>query len=208
MSKTICCPIPTAILSVNTTLNSCRSDVGQIQKMVFWRTGNSIGTHGTGTGGSLTLTAWQALLTATDDTKAIISPWVSNVEIPVSESREFGGGNETRDGITIKKGGQAVPVTCVAYMEDQDVITAMKQLECEALDVLFINESNQFIYSDTDTFSGFKIAPGSMFISDKSIGGYDVPDQNMITFNLVPNWSDTLEISDVTTFALDMINGV
>ena len=202
MAKTICCPIPTTIDSIVTTLNPCRSDVGQIQKMVFWRTGNSIGTLAD----AELLATWTALLSATGDTHPVVSPFVANVEIPNSEAREFGGGNETRDGITIKKGGQSVPVTAVAYMEDQDVITAMKQLECEALDVLFINESNQFVYSDTDTFSGFKIAPGSMFISDKSIGGYDVPDQNMVTFNLVPNWSDTLEISEVTTFALDMVN--
>lgn len=204
--KTICCPVPTAIESTVTVLNPCRSDVGQIQKMVFWRAGNSIGTHGTGTGGSLVSTTWTSLLSAADATKAVVTPFVANPELPVSEPREFGGGNETRDGITIKKGGQAAPFSASMYMEDQDVITLLKQLECENLEVIFINESNQFVYSDTDTFTGFPISMGSMFISDKGFGGYIDPDSNVIQFMLPPNWSNTLEISEPTTFALDMVN--
>ncbi len=206
MGKTICCPVPTAIESVVTTLNPCRSDVGQIQKMVFWRKGNSIGTVGTATGGTGVSTTWTALLAAVDDTKAVVTPFLGNPELPKSEPREFGGGNETRDGITIKKGGQSVPFSADMYMEDQDVITALKQLECESLEVIFINESNQFIYSDTSTFSGFPVSIGSMYVSDKGIGGYSDPDVNGIQFMLAPNWSNTLEISEATTFALDMVN--
>ena len=202
MAKTICCPVPTAIESAVTVLNPCRSDVGQIQKLVFWRKGNSIASEAT----ALISTTWTTLLAATGDTKAVVTPFVSNVELPVSEPREFGGGNETKDGTSIYKGGQSSPFTGVFYMEDQDVITLLKQLECETLEVVMINESNQFVYSDASTFSGFVINPGSLFVSDKSIGGYDVPDQNTIRFMLPPNWSNTLEISAASTFALDMVN--
>jgi len=73
-----------------------------------------------------------------------------------------------------------------------------------------INESNQFVYSDTSGgtagFYGFEVANGSLFVSDKGVGGLEDADQNMIMFNLKPNWSDTLEISTETTFALDMVN--
>ena len=206
MSKTICCPVPTAIESAVTTLNPCRADVGQIQKLVFWRAGNSIGTVGTGTGGTGISTTWTTLLAAADDTKAVVTPFIGNPVLPVSEAREFGGGNETRNGVTISKGGQASPFTGTMYMEDQDVITALKQLECENLEVIFINESNQFIYSDASTFSGFPISMGSLFVSDKGFGGYNDPDTNTIKFMLAPNWSNTLEISAVNTFALNMVN--
>ncbi len=202
MANTICCPVSTAIDSVVTTLNPCRADVGQIQKLVFWRSGNTIGTLAD----AILVATWTPLLTSASATKAVPSPFLGNPELPVSEPREFGGGNETRDGISIKKGGQAVPFSATFYMEDQDVITSLKQLECEDLEVIFINENNQFVYSDTDTFSGFPIANGSLFVSDKGFGGYSDPDTNVIQFMLKPNWSDTLEITDATTFALDMVN--
>lgn len=201
-SLTICCSQPTAMASAVTVLNPCPQDVGQIQKMVFWRTGNSIGTLAT----AITSTAWTSLLAATDDTKAIVSPFLGAVSIPASEAREFGGGNETRYGSPRRKGGTSVVVSGNMYAEDQDVIANLKKLRCEPLEVIFINEANQFIYSDASTFSGFPIVHNSLFVSDKQIGGMDDSDINTIMFNLAPNWSDTLEISDVTTFALDMVN--
>lgn len=199
---TVCCPRPTAIASVVTVLNPCPADIGQIQKMVFWRRGNTIASVAT----AIVASGWTDLLAATGDTKAVVSPFMANVTIPPSEAREFGGGNETRWGSPIRKGGGSVPVTASMYQIDQDTIAALKDLACESLDVIFINEANQFIYSDSTNVSGFQIVAGSFFVSDKGVGGMDEADQNMIMFNLKPNWSDTLEISTETTFALDMIN--
>jgi len=205
-SLTVCCPTPTAIASAVTVLNPCPSDVGQIQKLVFWRRGNSIASVAT----AVISTTWTTLLAATGDTKAIVSPFIANVELAPSEAREFGGGNETRWGAPIRKGGQSPVFSASIYQEDQDVIAALKDLFCESLDVIMINESNQLVYSDTSGgtagFYGFEIANASLFVSDKGIGGLEDADANMIMFNLKPNWSDTLEISAETTFALDMVN--
>jgi len=190
-SLTVCCPSPTAIASAVTVLNPCPADVGQIQKLVFWRRGQSIASVAT----AIILTTWTTLLAATGDTKAIVSPFVANVEIAPSEAREFGGGNETRWGAPIRKGGSSTVFSASIYQEDQDVITLLKALRCESLDVLFINESNQLIYSDAGSVvAGFQIAANSLNVSDKGIGGLDDADQNKIMFNLKPNWSDTLEI--------------
>mgnify|MGYP007011968807 CR=1 FL=1 len=41
-SITSCCPAATALESAATVLNPCPSDVGQIQKAIFWRSGNSL----------------------------------------------------------------------------------------------------------------------------------------------------------------------
>ncbi|GAG96301.1 unnamed protein product, partial [marine sediment metagenome] len=122
--------------------------------------------------------------------------------------REFGGGNETRDGAPLRKGAQSPALTFTMLGEDQDVVTALKQLRCEALEVIFINEANQFIYDDgaTTTFGGFPIVPNSLFIGDKKIGGFDEWDSNIIQFNLQPNWSDNLEITLASTFGLSMTN--
>lgn len=170
--------------------------------MVFWRRGQTIASVAT----AIISTTWTTLLAATGDTKAIPTPFLANVVIPASEAREFGGGNETRWGAPIRKGGSTVPVTATMYQVDQDTITALKKLACESLDVLFINESNQIVYSDASNVSGFQVVNNSLYVSDKGVGGLDDADQNMITFNLKPNWSNTLEITTETTFALDMIN--
>ena len=199
---TVCCPRATAIASAVTVLNPCPDDIGQIQKMVFWRRGQTIASVAT----AIISTTWTTLLAATGDTKAIPTPFLANVVIPASEAREFGGGNETRWGAPIRKGGSTVPVTATMYQVDQDTITALKKLACESLDVLFINESNQIVYSDATNVSGFQVVNNSLYVSDKGVGGLDDADQNMITFNLKPNWSNTLEITTETTFALDMIN--
>ncbi len=204
-AKTVCCPRPTAIASAVTILNPCPQDVGQIQKLVFWRRGQSMTVAS-----AITSTAWTTALAATGDTKALVTPFVANVELAPSEAREFGGGNETRWGAAIRKGGSSPVFTASMYQEDQDVITALKALACESLDVIFINESNQFAYSDTSggtaAFYGFEVAANTLFVSDKGVGGLDDADSNMITFNVKPNWSNTLEISVETTFALDMVN--
>jgi hypothetical protein len=168
-----------------TVLNSCPDDVGQIQKLIFWRRGNSMSVAS-----ALTSTAWTNLFLATDDTKAIVSPFVGNVELPVNDPREFGGSNETRGGKIIRKGGSSPVFSASMYQEDQDVITSLKALHCEALDVLFVNESNQLIYdSRSGVVYGFEVINGSLNVSDKGVGGQDDADVNIITFNLKPDWS-------------------
>lgn len=202
-TRTVCCPVPTAIASTVTVLNPCPAEWGQIQKMVFWRRGNTIASVAT----AIISTTWTTLLSATGSTKAVPTPFLGNVEIPPSEPREFGGGNETRGGAPLRKGGTSVQASANMYQEDQDVIVTLKNLRCESLDVLFINESNQIIYSDADgAVSGFQVMVNTLFVSDKGVGGFDASDSNMLIFNLKPNWSDTAEITTETTFALDMVN--
>jgi len=205
MSLTICCPLTSYLVSAVTSLNPCPSDVGQIQKLVFWRTGNS-----ETVASAVTATTWNIILTAEDATKALVTPFVHNPDIPSGDPREYGGGNETRWGAPLRKGGTSPVLTFTMLAEDQDVISVLKALRCEALDVIFINEANQFVYSDTQNgasaFFGFEVVPNSLFVSDKKIGGFEDYDANIIQFNLKPNWSDTLEVTVETTFALSMVN--
>lgn len=203
-SLSICCPTPTALPSAVTTTTACPEDIGQIQKMVFWRKGNTIVSEAT----AVISTTWTTLLASTGADKAVVTPFMAAVEIPPSEAREFGGGNETRYGAPHRKGSNSTPVTANMYEVDQDTIATLKQWRCDTLEVMFINEANQFGYSDggSTTFAGFELTPNSFHVSDKGIGGFDDSDRNTIMFNLPPNWSDTLEISAVTDFALDMVN--
>ena len=203
MTRTVCCPEPSALVSAVTTLNSCAVDVAQIQKLVFWRTGQSIASITT----ALIQTTWDTLLAAADDTKALVTPLLHNPDIPMGDAREFGGGNETQWGATLRKGAQSPALTFTMLAESQNVIALLKELRCEYLDVLFINEANQLIYSDAGTVvAGFKVVPNSLFVSDKKIGGFDEFDSNIIQFNLQPNWSDTLEMTIASDFLLAMVN--
>lgn len=203
MSRIVCCPPATALESVVTSLTDCPSSVGQVQKLVFWRTGNSIASVTT----ALIQTTWDTLLAAADDTKALVTPLLHNPDVPMGDPREFGGGNETQWGATYRKGGQAPTATFTMHDVDQDAITSLKKLACEYLAVIFIDEANRFVYSDTgSTVAGFEVVPNSLFVSDKKLGGFDEPDTNLLMFDLQPMWSDTLEITIASTFALAMVN--
>ena len=200
MSTRICCPVPTYLESAVTTLG-CADDIGQIQKFIFWRKGNN-----TTVASAITSTYWSTALTATGDSKAVVSPFLANFEVEPGEPREFGGANETRDGIPIIKGSEATNATGRFYQEDQAIIAKMKSWSCENLDVILINENGQFIYDDRDgsNFYGFPLR--SFNIKDLRIGGYTDPDYNEFSFSLVPDWSDSLVKGAATTFALDLVN--
>jgi hypothetical protein len=203
-SLTVVCPAEDCLDGAVLTglVNPCPADVGQIQKLIFWRAGNSISTITS----SVDETYWGTLVVATGDTKAVVTPYVNNPDIPAGDAREFGGGNETRWGAPLRKGGQSPVLTFNMLGEDQDVISEMKSWRGEAMEVLFINEANQLIYSDASTCSGFPIVPNSFFVGDKKMGGLEDWDSNVLQFNLQPNWSDTLEISTATSFLLSLVN--
>ncbi len=198
-----CCPTPTAVPSAVTSLTDCPSSVGQVQKLIFWRTGQSIASVTT----ALVQTTWDTLLAASDDTKVVVTPLLHSPDMPAGDAREFGGGNETKDGAIYRKGAQSPTFTFMMHDEDQDTITSLKQWGCEYLDVLFIDENNKLIYSDSGgVVAGFEIVPGSFFVGDKGFGGFDEPDKNVLQFSMQPNWSDTLEITVATDFLLQMVN--
>jgi len=201
MSRRICCPIPTYLASAVTSVTACAEDVGQIQKLMFWRRDNYCTAAS-----AATSTYWSTQLTATGDSKVVVSPFCGNVEFEPGEPREFGGGNETVDGIPIVKGSEATMVTGRFYQEDQDIIETIKDWACEKLDVFFINESNQLIYDDRGGSNVYGFPITSLNIKDLKIGGYSDADFNEFSFRLSPDWSDTLEIDEVTTFLLDLVN--
>lgn len=201
-SLTVCCPKATYIANAVTTLYPCKHEFGQIKKMIFWRRGNTIASVAT----AIISTTWTTLLTATGDTKAVVTPFLSG-KITPGEPRETGGGNESVDGIPDLVNGSAPSVAEFTVRQwDQDVITLIKGWGCEALDVIFINENGQFGYSDAGAtaFEGFPMDGFS--IGDLEMGDFDGADTNKLKFYLRSNWSDTFEISAATAFALTLVN--
>jgi len=195
-----CCPLPTYMASIVTDLNPCPVNLGQIQKMIFWRTGNSCTVAS-----ALTSAYWTTQLALATTAKPVVSPFMVGKLSP-GDPREFGGGNETLNGIPVTIGNLPSLGEFTVYQYDQDVIAKLKALQCEALDVIFINESGQFYYNDAATlgFGGFRIY--NFRVSDVEGGEFTGVIKNMVKFMLVPGWSDTAELSAITAFALNLVN--
>jgi hypothetical protein len=191
--------------SAVTTLTPCKNEFAQIQKMIFWRRNNKIASVAT----AIISTTWTTLLTATGDTKAIVTSFVVG-KITPGEARESGGGNESIDGIADVVGLNPSVFEGHLLQQDQDVIKSLKKLGCETLDVLLINENGAFGYLDTQyngTGTGFYGIPvGGLSIGDLELGDFDGRDQNKIKFSLPANWSDNFEKSADTPFALTLVN--
>jgi hypothetical protein len=197
---TICCPLPTAIASI-VTEETCPVNFGQIQKLVFWRHGQSIASVAT----AEIEATWTTLLAAADDTKAIVTPYTSGASLAPGEARSFGGGNDTLDGIELILGSEPAVFTGRFLQYPTATVALLKQLMCEDLDVIFINENGQFGYRDVSgVFYGFHVR--GMFVGDLSLPGYAEPSGNTISFKIPSSEMDDFEISSATDFALTMLN--
>jgi hypothetical protein len=196
------CPVPTAPATIITELEPCGVNFGQTQKMIFWRTGNTISTA------SAVLEAtWTGLLAATGDTKAVVSPFIGAPTTDGGEPIEFGSGNEVRNGIPIIIGSEPITFDAMMYGAEQSVIALFKELMCDGLEVILINSDGKFGAKVVGTaMSGFPIT--SLFVGDKKLGGYDSPDTNALKWRFKPNWSDAFAIVDPTAnfSALTLIN--
>jgi hypothetical protein len=200
MPRTVTCPAASVLGSVVTSLTDCPFEIGQIQKLVFWRHNESF----TQVASATSATVWTAHLAATGDTKLLVSPPATAI-IPASEPREAGSGNEVLHGIPRNLGSNAVKVEGKMWAQDQDTIAALKAIKDEYLDVMFINESNQLIYNlSGTTVKGFPIH--SLWISDLAAGSFSDGTFNNYSFFLEPNWSDGARITAATSFLLDSVN--
>jgi len=197
---TACCPIPTYIASV-VTETGCPVNFGQIQKLVFWRHGQSITSVAT----AEVEATWTVLLAATGDTKAVVTPYASGATLAPGEARQYGGGNDTIDGIPVIIGSEPSVFNGRFLQIDPSQTALLKKLMCEDLDVVFINENGQFGYRDVSgAFHGFHIR--GLFVGDFSIPGYAEPSGSAMSFMIPSGEMDGFKISDATDFALTMLN--
>lgn len=195
------CPVGTAIVSVPNA--SCASDFGQIQKLIFQRVFSSGTTKNSMTQANAKLLAtWTALFSATNGTKMVITPYV---EAPTSDGGDaitYGGGNDTVGGVTKIIGRNATSLTFAMRQVVQSIPAALKQLMCEVVGVYLVNGDGQ-IMGKGDTASTPNLYPfpiDGLFVGDLKLGGLEAPDENALSFNLRPNWSDDAVIITPTDF--------
>ena len=189
------CPAGAALPQVPNA--SCPQDFGQTQKIIFQRIFKTAGTKNsfTQTASIKQLSSWTALFSASDGTKCVITPYV---EAPTSDGGDaitFGGGNDTVGGTTKVIGRNPVNMSFVMRQMTQDVIKALKGLQCEdELGVYLVNGDGQIlaISSSDNTYTPIPIR--SLFISDLKLMGLDNPDENALSFSFLPNWSDDAKV--------------
>lgn len=157
------------------------------------------------TGKDLSLRATiDAAFKATDSSKLIISP-ISGVGTPVvtpGAARTYGseGDNSTSGGVQINLGRNNATFTCNILQSAQNTISALKKLQCESdLSIYFINVNGQIICSSDDSenptkYFGFRLAPGSFYVSDLQWGALDQVETNSVQASLLANYSDELVV--------------
>ena len=189
------CPAGIALPAVPNA--SCPQDFGQVQKIIFQRIFKTAGTKNsfTQTASIKQLSSWTALFSASDGTKCVITPYV---EAPTSDGGDaitFGGGNDTVGGTTKVIGRNPVNMSFVMRQMTQDVIKALKGLQCEdELGVYLVNGDGQILALSSADNTYTPIPIRSLFISDLKLMGLDNPDENSLSFSFLPNWSDDVKV--------------
>lgn len=194
------CPAGTALPDI--PVSNCPESFGQIQKVAFQRLYKSTGEKNsfTTTAGIGKKASWTPLLSADDDTKIVISPYIQAPTAEAGAARTFGGGNETLGGVEEIVGREPTPFTGVMRKLPQKIIKALKELQCESwsdnLGVYLFDENGAIgaIQDAKTATTHYPIPIRSLFIGDKTLGGYEAPDSNNIQWAFLPNWSDDLAI--------------
>lgn len=183
-------------------VSNCPESFGQIQKVAFQRLYKSTGEKNSfkTDAGIETKMSWTPLLSAGDETKIVISPYIQAPTAEAGAARTFGGGNETLGGVEEIVGREPTPFTGVMRKLPQKIIKALKELQCESwgdnLGVYLFDENGAIgaIQDAKTATTHYPIPIRSLFIGDKTLGGYEAPDSNNIQWVFLPNWSDDLAI--------------
>lgn len=181
-------------------VSNCPESFGQIQKVAFQRLYKSPGEKNSfkTDAGIEKKASWMPLLAANDDTKIVISPYIQAPTAEAGAARTFGGGNETLGGVEEIVGREPTPFTGVMRKLPQNIIKALKELQCESwgdnLGVYLFDENGAIgaIQDAKTAKTHYPIPIRSLFIGDKTLGGYEAPDSNNIQWVFLPNWSDDL----------------
>lgn len=190
---------------------TCSDDLGQIQKIAFQRIYSSGTTRnafvGTGSG-TITptiplLASWQALMTATNGTKIVVTPFVEAPTPDGGDPITFGGGNDTIGGVVKNIGRNPINMSFALRQYPQSIIKEMKALQCEVgLGVYLFNGDGKIIalQDPTTPTTYYPIPIQSLFVGDLKPNGLDTPDDNTLSFSFPPNYSDDLAIVSPTDF--------
>ena len=187
----------------------CSERFGQIQKVAFQRIMNDDGTKNkfsavSGFSEINSLANWQALMTAADSTKIVISPYIYSPTQESGVARTFGGGNDSLNGVEEIIGREPSTFSASLRNVPQSIAKVLKSLQCENVGVYLIDGNGNVealgIVDENNNEWIMPIPIKAFFVGDKTHGGIDAPDANVIQWSFAPNYSDNLKIFTIDTF--------
>ncbi len=189
------CPNPNTSLVTIVAL-ACGVDLKQIQRLGFQRSGDSFNTAAGTPTNILELADWQAKLTATDDTKIVVTPLIGGD--PIIEAGDAitngGGDNTTLNGVTETTGKNPSSFSCVFKSLPSEIERQISELFCEpSLRVYFFLQGGFIACVEIVTsveYTGFDIQ--AFFFSDRNNAGFGTKDTHSMSFELPANWSKNL----------------
>ena len=191
------CPAATALTDI--TAVTCPENFRQIQKIAFQRlVASGVKNAFTTTNKIDVLASWTTFKSANDSTKIVVSPYINAPTVEAGEARTFGGGNDTLGGIEEILGANPTSFSAVLRKMPAETIRDLKKLMCEAdagnLGVYLFDENGMIgaIQDATTPTTYYPIPVRSLFVGDKSLGGFEAPDTNAISWSFLPDWSDYL----------------
>lgn len=204
------CGCPVGAHLTDLSIPDCKESMGQVQKVIFQRLRMANGDKNTIAGPTLKA-SWTALLSASDGSKCIISPYIQGPTTEPGAARTWGGGNDSLGGIPVIIGSEPTTFSGNIYQESQSVIKVLKSYMCESIGVYLIDENGRIgcIADNPAKPAAYSPIPiCAFFVGDKNLGGYDAPDGNTISWSFLPNWSDNLVIVTPTDFnpLTDLVN--
>lgn len=204
------CPLGTELDAIPET--TCPINMGQIQRYLFVRKGNVIwdsvtpadNVPGTITGEVIEdVTGWNTLLAAADSTKVVKSPLIGGDSAITAgtELTEGGGDNTTLNGVTLSNGSNPADGTARFDGLTAEQIAAFRKLNCEDVEVYFVNQSNKIIArKDGDLITGFPLL--KFYFGTKENAGLNSRDSNVMTFQLNSDYDEYLHVVTPTFNAL------
>ena len=205
MSLICQCPAAAALTTIPAV--ACPENFGQIQKVAFQRLRQADGTVNkfTSSASILLLASWTALLAAAAGTKIVVSPYINAPAESGGDARMTSGGNDDLGGIPQVLGGNPVQFTGSLRSIPQNVIKAMKDLQCEAnagnLGVFLFDEAGKIQCVKGSTAGDyFPIPIRALFIGSLVHGNFNAKDSNVIQWSYPDNYSDDLTIVTPTDF--------
>lgn len=200
------CNCPAGAELIDIPIGECPETLGQVQKVVFQRifsTGSTKNSFVIATADPRLKASWTPLLAASDGTKVVQSPYINAPTTEAGAAKTYGGGNETIGGIEIIVGREPTSFTGNIIRSQQKTIKALKSYMCENVGVYLVDEYGRIacLVDDVTTpTKNFPIPIQGLFVGDKSLGGLEAPDMNVISWKFFPNWSDNLVILAPTNF--------
>lgn len=207
------CNCPNDGILAEIPATNCPFDLKQIQRLAFGTRGqvvfDSASGGGPGTGVPLatsqvdTLADWQALRTAIDATKVVVTPLIGGE--PIVEAGEAitegGGDNTTLNGVEDVTGTNPSRFSCMFKSISPETEKALKNLMCQDLEVYFFLEGGRIACEKSETDENCKgIRLQSIFVGDRNNAGYGTKDTNALSFSLPTGWSENLVIVDPVDF--------